>query len=64
MSTGAALGTLIKGRIGVCFIACAYLTNAITIAIRYSAVRQQFGPIGQEEMSVIEYQLQVGYIKQ
>ncbi|XP_054257677.1 peroxisomal acyl-coenzyme A oxidase 3-like isoform X2 [Macrosteles quadrilineatus] len=53
----AALGTLIGGRIGVVTLATAYHTNALTIAIRYSAVRKQFGP-GEEELSVIEYQLQ------
>jgi acyl-CoA oxidase len=36
----------------------ANLKNAITIAVRYSSVRRQFGP-GEEEIPVIEYQLQV-----
>lgn len=37
--------------------AVASFTLAITIAVRYSAVRKQFGP-GKEEIPVIEYQLQ------
>ncbi|XP_046685744.1 peroxisomal acyl-coenzyme A oxidase 3-like isoform X1 [Homalodisca vitripennis] len=55
---GAALGTLIGGRIGVCNLAVAYLTNAISIAVRYSAARRQFGPGEGPELSIIEYQLQ------
>ncbi|KAG8299835.1 acyl-Coenzyme A oxidase [Homalodisca vitripennis] len=54
----AALGTLIGGRIGVCNLAVAYLTNAISIAVRYSAARRQFGPGEGPELSIIEYQLQ------
>ena len=39
----------------------ANLIKAVTIGIRYSAVRRQFGPEeeGAEEYPVIEYQLQV-----
>uniref|UniRef100_A0A1B6L293 Acyl-coenzyme A oxidase n=1 Tax=Graphocephala atropunctata TaxID=36148 RepID=A0A1B6L293_9HEMI len=55
---GAALGTLIGGRIAVCNLAVAYLTNAISIAVRYSAARRQFGSDGSPELSIIEYQLQ------
>ena len=35
------------------------LKTAITIAIRYSAVRKQFGPTSEEELPVLEYQMQV-----
>lgn len=35
------------------------LCNAVTIAVRYSAVRKQFGNVGSnDELPVIEYQLQ------
>lgn len=56
---GAALGQLVGGRISVSILALSYFASAITIAVRYSAVRRQFGPGDKEELSVIEYQLQV-----
>lgn len=59
---GAALGQLVGGRISVSILALSYFTSAITIAVRYSAVRRQFGPGDKEELSVIEYQLQVSQI--
>ena len=34
---------------------------AVTIAVRYSGARKQFGPNDSEEIPVLEYQLQVGY---
>ncbi|KAI9565796.1 hypothetical protein GHT06_009591 [Daphnia sinensis] len=57
---GASLGTLSAGRVGIASMATANLIKAITIGIRYSAVRQQFGPEdgSNEELPVIEYQLQ------
>jgi len=39
-------------------ISLAYFVKAIAIAVRYSAVRKQFGPTN-DELPVIEYQLQV-----
>lgn len=60
---GASLGTLSAGRVGIGNIATANLVKAITIGIRYSAVRRQFGPEdSDEEFPVIEYQLQVNHI--
>lgn len=59
---GAALGQLVGGRISVSILALSYFASAITIAVRYSAVRRQFGPGDKEELSVIEYQLQVSQI--
>lgn len=57
---GASLGALSMGRINICALAYIYLSKAITIAVRYSAVRKQFGPDdGSEEYSVLEYQSQV-----
>ena len=38
-------------------ICVAYFSMSVTIAVRYSAVRKQFG-INDEEIPVIEYQLQ------
>uniref|UniRef100_A0A1S4GXK8 Acyl-coenzyme A oxidase n=1 Tax=Anopheles gambiae TaxID=7165 RepID=A0A1S4GXK8_ANOGA len=56
---GASLGALSGGRIGICGIANVYLTKAITIALRYSASRKQFGPDDiEEEWPVLEYQSQ------
>lgn len=56
---GASLGALSGGRVSICGIAAAYLNKAITIAIRYSAARRQFGPEeGGEEYPVLEYQAQ------
>lgn len=41
-------------------MATANLIKAITVGVRYSAVRRQFGPDdSNEELPVIEYQLQV-----
>lgn len=56
---GASLGALSGGRVNICDIASAYMTKAITIAVRYSAARKQFGPDdSNEELPVIEYQAQ------
>ena len=57
---GASLGALSGGRVGITGMCATNLKNAITISIRYSAVRRQFGP-GEEEIPVIEYQLQVQF---
>lgn len=39
-----------------------YMVIALTIAIRYCAVRKQFGPTEDNELPVIEYQTQVRII--
>ncbi|XP_073943629.1 acyl-CoA oxidase 3 [Choristoneura fumiferana] len=56
---GAALGILSGGRVHITSISTNYLQKAIVIAIRYSAVRRQFGPENAtEETPVLEYQQQ------
>jgi acyl-CoA oxidase len=55
----ASFGALSETRVGICDVAGAFMTRAITIAIRYSAARKQFGPEdSKEEFPVIEYQAQ------
>lgn len=50
-------GALSGGRVNICGTSTMYLIQAVTIAIRYSASRKQFGPANSvEEQSVLEYQ--------
>lgn len=55
---GVTLGTLSMGRVGITGMAVTNMQKALTIAIRYSAARRQFGPPGKEEQPVLEYQMQ------
>lgn len=56
---GASFGALSNGRVNICGMVSTYLVKAVTIAVRYSASRKQFGPPNStEEYSVLEYQSQ------
>lgn len=54
---GTSLSALSGGRAQVINVSHVNLLKAVTIAIRYSAARRQFGPT-EDELAVIEYQLQ------
>ncbi|XP_072163287.1 peroxisomal acyl-coenzyme A oxidase 3-like [Diadema setosum] len=55
---GASIGALSAGRVGITTIGLGNIKLAITIAVRYSAARKQFGPTPDEELPVLEYQMQ------
>uniref|UniRef100_A0A7N0V5X5 Acyl-coenzyme A oxidase n=1 Tax=Kalanchoe fedtschenkoi TaxID=63787 RepID=A0A7N0V5X5_KALFE len=54
----ATLGELVGGRVGLAYSSVGVLKIAGTIAIRYSLLRQQFGPPKQPEVSILDYQSQ------
>ncbi|KAK9822656.1 hypothetical protein WJX81_004971 [Elliptochloris bilobata] len=51
----ATLGELTGGRVGLTCSSLAVLKGATTIAVRYGAARQQFGPPDAPEISVLDY---------
>ena len=55
---GVAMGVLSMGRIGIVYLGVLSLQSALTVSIRYAAVRKQFGPPNGPEWPVIEYQSQ------
>ncbi|KAH0560981.1 peroxisomal acyl-coenzyme A oxidase 3-like isoform X1 [Cotesia glomerata] len=57
---GASLGTLSLGRANITNICFKYCSLAIVIAVRYCAVRKQFGPSETEEWPVLQYQALYG----
>ncbi|KAI4330160.1 hypothetical protein MLD38_028463 [Melastoma candidum] len=54
----ATLGELVGGRVGLAYSSVGVLKIAVTIATRYSLLRQQFGPPKQPEVSILDYQSQ------
>ncbi|XP_022751054.1 acyl-coenzyme A oxidase, peroxisomal-like isoform X2 [Durio zibethinus] len=52
----AMLGELVGGRVGLASSSVGFLKIAVTIAVRYSLLRQQFGPPKQPEVSILDYQ--------
>ena len=49
------LGTLVGGRISIAAAAVSVAKTALTIAIRHTARRRQFGPEGGEEVPLLDY---------
>ncbi|MGD2070344.1 MAG: acyl-CoA dehydrogenase [Gemmatimonadota bacterium] len=49
------IGTLVAGRISIAAASVSAAKTGLTIAVRYSARRRQFGPSGQREVPVLEY---------
>lgn len=54
---GAALENLSAGRVGIMQECANNLISAVTIAVRYAALRTQFGPSTGKELPILEYQL-------
>ncbi len=51
------LGTLVGGRIGIPRSALSALKSGLSIAIRYSDQRRQFGPEGASEVPILNYRM-------
>lgn len=54
---GRMLSSLIRGRTSVTSASEANLKNALTIGIRWAAIRKQFGPPEKPEVPILDYQL-------
>lgn len=49
------LGTLVAGRVSIAAAAVSVAKVGLTVAIRYGAVRRQFGPPGAPETTILDY---------
>ncbi|TVP55466.1 MAG: acyl-CoA oxidase [Gemmatimonadales bacterium] len=49
------LGTLVTGRISIGAAAISASKTALSIALRYSSQRRQFGPSGEDEVPILDY---------
>ncbi len=52
------LGTLVAGRISIAAASVSAVKSGLTIAIRYSNERRQFGPSGRPEIPILDYATQ------
>uniref|UniRef100_A0A182MXH8 Acyl-coenzyme A oxidase n=1 Tax=Anopheles dirus TaxID=7168 RepID=A0A182MXH8_9DIPT len=53
------MGPLVLGRVNICTVSQTLLAKALTIGVRYSAARRQFGPtMDAQELPILEYQSQ------
>jgi hypothetical protein len=59
LSIGAALENLSAARVGIMGEGTNACCSAVAIAVRYAAVRKQFGPKPDIELPIMEYQLHV-----
>lgn len=50
------LGTLVGGRISVAAAAVSAAKTGLAVAVRYGALRRQFGPPGEPEVRILDYQ--------
>ena len=50
------LGTLVAGRVSVACAALSAAKSGLTIAVRYGDMRRQFGPVGAQEVRLLDHQ--------
>ncbi|MCP3141775.1 acyl-CoA dehydrogenase family protein [Pyxidicoccus xibeiensis] len=50
------LGTLVAGRVSVACAALSAVKSGLTIAVRYGEMRRQFGPVGAQEVRLLDHQ--------